>query len=85
MRITFVLPYAGLQGGVRVIAIYAERLKRRGHEVTVVSTPHVVRMRRMVKSLVLGRGLPKPEPSYFDGVNVEHRVLDAVRPVRERR
>jgi hypothetical protein len=39
MKITFVLPYGGLAGGIRVAAIYAERLKKRGHEVVVVSTP----------------------------------------------
>jgi hypothetical protein len=39
MRIIFVLPYAGLQGGIRVIAIYAERLRRRGHTVTIISHP----------------------------------------------
>jgi glycosyltransferase involved in cell wall biosynthesis len=83
MRITFVLPYAGLQGGIRVIAIYAERLTRRGHRVVVVSTPEVVRMRRKVKSLLLGRGLPEPEPSYFQGLAVTHRMLDAVRPVTD--
>jgi glycosyltransferase involved in cell wall biosynthesis len=83
MRVTFVLPYAGLQGGVRVIAIYAERLKQRGHDVAIVSTPQVITMRRKVKSLLRGRGLPQPEPSHFDGVDVAHRVLEAVRPVTD--
>ncbi|MBE0540486.1 MAG: glycosyltransferase family 4 protein [Verrucomicrobia bacterium] len=83
MRITFVLPYAGLQGGIRVIAIYANILKRRGHELTIVSDPEVVTLRRKVKSLLLGRGLPKPEPSYFDGIDLEHRVLERTRPVTD--
>ena len=39
MRVTFVLPRAGMSGGFRVVAIYADRLQRRGHEVKVVSTP----------------------------------------------
>ena len=43
MRVTFVLPYAGMTGGNRVLAIYAERLHRRGHEVTVVSEPQAQR------------------------------------------
>jgi glycosyltransferase involved in cell wall biosynthesis len=81
MRITFVLPYAGLQGGIRVIAIYAERLAARGHKVTVISDPLEITMRDRVRSLVLGVGLPQPEPSYFDGIDVEHRVLDTFRPV----
>ena len=83
MKITFVLPYAGLQGGIRVIAIYAERLARRGHDVRVISTPQVITMRHTAKSLLLGRGFPKPEPSHFDGMDVPHRVLESVRPVTD--
>ena len=83
MRVTFILPNAGLQGGLRVIATYAERLNRRGHEVTAVSTPEVFRARTTVKSLLLGHGLPQPQPSYFDGTDVPHRVLERVRPVTD--
>ena len=39
MKITFVLAFAGLAGGVRVIATYAKMLADLGHEVTVVSCP----------------------------------------------
>lgn len=83
MRITFILPFAGLQGGIRVIAIYADRLARRGHEVTLVSTPQVFSVRDKIKSLLLGRGWPSPEPSYFEDINVTHRVLEKVRPVAD--
>ncbi|MGH8490351.1 MAG: glycosyltransferase family 4 protein [Gammaproteobacteria bacterium] len=83
MKITFVLPYAGLQGGIRVIAIYAERLARRGHEVRVISTPRVFSTRQTAKSLLLGTGLPRAEPSYFEGINVPHPVLESVRPVTD--
>jgi glycosyltransferase involved in cell wall biosynthesis len=72
-----------LQGGIRVIALYAERLMQRGHEVCVVSTPHVVRLRRKVKSLVLHGRLPEQEPSYFEGTRINHRVLESVRPVTD--
>lgn len=82
MRVTFVLPFAGLQGGVRVVAIYADRLAQRGHDVVVISTPPAVSIRSKVKSLIYGRGWrTDSEPSYFDGVNVEHRVLEQIRPV----
>lgn len=85
MRVTFVLPHAGLFGGIRVLAIYAERLRRRGHEVAVVSLPQGrLRFLAKVKSL-LRRGIwpqePEPGPSYFDGLHVSHRVLDTWRPV----
>lgn len=84
MKVTFVLPFAGLQGGVRVVAIYADRLVRRGHQVVVISTPPVISMRSKVKSFIFGRGwTPHAEPSYFDGIDVQHRVLEKVRPVTD--
>lgn len=85
MRVTFVLPYKGLSGGIRVLSIYAERLHRRGHEVTVVSQPLGKKsLLAKVKSLVRGRGWPgqpEAEPSFFDGCTVPQRVLDSVRSV----
>jgi glycosyltransferase involved in cell wall biosynthesis len=81
MRVTFVLPFAGLQGGTRVLAIYAEGLRKRGHEVVVVSTPFTMPLRRKVKSLLLGRGWPESKGSHFEGIDVAHRVLDKERPV----
>lgn len=82
MRITFVLPFAGLQGGIRVLAIYADRLVQRGHKVMVISTPRSVSIKSRVKSFLFDRGWrTHMEPSYFDGINVEHRILSQVRPV----
>ena len=85
MRVTFVLPYAGMAGGIRVLAIYADRLRRRGHTVTVVSIPQVRRsFLGKFKSLVRGRGWPNdPEkgPSHFDDIDVPHYVLETARPV----
>jgi glycosyltransferase involved in cell wall biosynthesis len=85
MRVTFVLPFAGLSGGIRVLSIYAERLRRRGHEVTVVSHPQPKRrLLGKLRSLVQGSGWPKEpelEPSFFDGLAVPHYVLESARPV----
>lgn len=82
MRITFVLPYLGLQGGVRVVAIYARHLMRRGHRVTVVAVPREVPLRSRLKSFALGRWREThTEPSYFEGGDVEIRTLDRVRDV----
>ena len=85
MRVTFVLPYAALTGGNRVLAIYAERLHRRGHKVTVLSQPRPRRrLLGKVKSLVRGRGWPKelgPEPSFFDDLAVPHHVLETERSI----
>lgn len=87
MRVTFVLPHAGMAGGIRVLAVYASRLQRRGHRVTVVSTPQWrPLLRRKVKSLLCGRGWPKdaaPEPSWFDGADVTHHVIERWRPVAD--
>ena len=93
MRITFIIPKPNLSGGIRVIAIYAQRLAKRGHTVTVVSSPsHLTRRRRIKKWLLdrfLGRNLmpwiPKPnsDPSHFDAIDVPHFVIDRVRPITD--
>src|ERR1700704_5850035 len=87
MRITFVLPHAGMAGGIRVLAVYASRLQRRGHQVTVVSTPQwQPALSAKVKSLLRGRGWPKaaaPELSWFDEAGVPHRVIERWRPVAD--
>jgi glycosyltransferase involved in cell wall biosynthesis len=85
MRITFVLPHAGLAGGIRVVAIYAEWLKKRGHQVYVVSLPlQPIPLRRQIKSLLKGQGwLSNHEPSHFDQRDVEHHILEQWRPITE--
>jgi len=87
MKITFVLPNANMLGGTRVIAIYAERLQRRGHEVCVISTPRrPLPLRGKVKRLLAGEGWNTEltaGPSYFDGMAIEHRVLERWRPVTD--
>lgn len=85
MRITFVLPALTLNGGIRVVAIYAERLKRRGHEVTIIAPPLSLPLKRKVKSFVLGRGWPRSrcELAYFEGTGIVPRVLESCRPVTE--
>ena len=37
MKLTFLLPYAGMHGGIRVVAIYAQLLRDRGHDVNILS------------------------------------------------
>src|SRR4028119_1558877 len=85
MKITFVLPFAGLAGGIRVVAIYPERLKKRGHDVFVVSLPEdPISPLEQIKSLIKGRGLiSNKEASHFDGLDVPHRVLERWRPITE--
>lgn len=87
MVITFILPDANLLGGTRVIAIYAERLRRKGHTVRVVSTPRrTPAWGRRVLSLLRGRGWPDGKalgPSHLDGLDIEHRVIDRWRPITD--
>jgi glycosyltransferase involved in cell wall biosynthesis len=85
MRITFVLPYAGLSGGIRVLAIYADQLKKRGHDVFVISTkgqsPSIY---QRLKQILKGKGLSQPQGprvSHFDTIDVPHKIVDV--PVTE--
>lgn len=85
MTITFILPQPGLSGGIRVIAIYAERLKRRGHEVLIVHPPNAQpSLKERARSVMRGRGwprVPRLYPSHLDGIEVPRKVLDRWRPV----
>jgi glycosyltransferase involved in cell wall biosynthesis len=87
MRITFVLPDDNPSGGVRVVAIYAERLRRRGHTVCVVSTrPQRQSIRDAMRTLIKKGRWPfraRAETSYFDGLEVEHRVLPHTGPLTD--
>ncbi|HYO11368.1 MAG TPA: glycosyltransferase family 4 protein [Tepidisphaeraceae bacterium] len=88
MRVTFVLNHVNLNGGIRVVAIYAEQLKKRGHEVVVVARPRPVpSLKDRVKSVVKGKGWPiNPNtlPDHFDNVDVDLRVIESRRPIEDR-
>jgi glycosyltransferase involved in cell wall biosynthesis len=83
MRITFILPTVSMGGGTRVVAIYAQELMRRGHEVRVVSLPPPVRpLEQKLVSWLRGAGwTPRGSHSHFDGLKLDHRVLDVWRPI----
>ena len=85
MKITFVLAIADLSGGVRVVSIYADRLKRRGHDVKiVVRPPRPPTLKERARSAITGRALPADArigPSHLDGLDVEVRYIDGHRPV----
>src|SRR6476661_2295970 len=88
MKITFVLPTLSLTGGIRVVSIFAELLRKRGHSVFVISPPHPKpSMLQQVKSLVRGRGWISPvenEPSFFDNLGVEHKIIERYRPIEDK-
>jgi len=84
MRITFVLPFAGLAGGIRVVSSYTRRLAERGHEVHIVSTPlREPGTRERLSRMVRGARGPEmvSEQTFFDDQPVSHKVLDRFRPV----
>ena len=86
MRITFLLAGGfSLAGGNRVIAIYAERLMRRGHDVLVVARPRGrPTLRERLRAIRRGRWLPlreKAHPSHFDVTEVPRKLLDRHRAV----
>ena len=85
-RITFICPVDSLAGGMRVIAIYAERLAQRGHRVTVVLPSPDLRQRAVwfVKRGVWFRRGEAIERSYFRDGPINVRRLDHSGPVRDR-
>jgi glycosyltransferase involved in cell wall biosynthesis len=87
MRVTFIIRDLGFSGGNRVVAIYAERLKRRGHQVTVVSgAPRPIKLIDKIKSKLRGRGWPKGIGSaqpYFSELGISVRVLSSPRQMTD--
>jgi glycosyltransferase involved in cell wall biosynthesis len=83
MRITFVTSAVDFSGGTRVISQYAEGLRRKGHEVLVVSPPPYPygRLARARNFLYPPR-LPRVE-SHFDGTQVAVKHLERHRAVRD--
>jgi len=82
MRVTFVVGALDMGGGIRVIAQYAEGLRQRGHEVTiVVPAPRPYgRLQRVRSSLPFLK--PRHVTSHFDGTGVTVKVLERWRPVQ---
>ena len=85
MKITVINPTVNFSGGIRVVAIYADQLQKRGHEVQLISVPNFTpTITQQVKSLLKGKGLiskPKYPPSHFDNISVPHYVIDHRPPV----
>jgi glycosyltransferase involved in cell wall biosynthesis len=85
MKITFILPGAGMAGGVRVVAIYAELLQQRGHQVAVVCLPPPPlswrqRLRQFFNQLIKGED-QRSEQSHFDDKSVKPQIIEQCRPI----
>ncbi|MEY8210999.1 MAG: glycosyltransferase family 4 protein [Gammaproteobacteria bacterium] len=88
MKITFIAPTLNFNGGLRVIAIYADYLSRFGHDVTVVSpgrpTPS---FKQKIKSLITGKqweGDKNFSDVYFKSLNITLLILEKFRPIEEK-
>jgi glycosyltransferase involved in cell wall biosynthesis len=84
MRVTFVLPPPNLSGGIRVLAIYAERLRRRGHAVFAVAPmERAPTVREMARAVLKQRRWPfrRKRPSHFDGLGLPLHRLPHPAPV----
>lgn len=85
MRITIISPPPNMSGGIRVVAVYAEFLRRRGHDVLIVHPPRrKVSLRGRIRSVLHGEGLigySKRPPSHFEGIETKIHVLNRARPV----
>lgn len=90
MRITFLLPADNLTGGARVVAIYAQRLQARGHEVLVVTcAPHRPSFRDKVRDLLRPdsvhlKGNDEPQQGHIALSGVAHKILDRPRAIEGR-
>ena len=87
MRITFLLPVDNLTGGNRVVAIYAQQLIARRHEVLVVTcAPDRMRPREMAKTILKRdwqhlRNSTTPPPGHIALSGVPHKILDRPRAI----
>ncbi len=87
MKITFVMPKVNMAGGIRVVAMHAEYLQRRGHDVFVISTgPRRPSWKERCRSWVKGTPPPtgtRPTHSHFDDLAISHRALSRWRPITD--
>ena len=88
MKITFVTMAPGLDGGTRTVAIYAGRLRDRGHEVQVVARlaagplgpPYPA---NRSSGAAAGPDDTSPDTTYLDQVGITPRFVDPPGPVTE--
>ena len=87
MRITFLLPSDNLTGGNRVVAIYAQQLMARGHQVLVVTcAPDRLSWREKLRALVR-RDWPAlrndgvAQPGHIQLSSVPHKILERPRAI----
>lgn len=87
MKITFLAPPDSLSGGLKVIAIYAHQLLRRGHDVHIVSAARPQPgLRELMSALRHGRlqqrlALARPQQGHLSCCGVPMTTLEVARPI----
>lgn len=83
MKITFLSPPLNMSGGIKVIAIYADYLAKKGHDVLVVSLPcELPNYRERVKSFFKGSFFySRIQKSHFDNTAIKQHMIDFHRPI----
>lgn len=84
MKITFVSPPPNLSGGLRVVSIYADALRARGHDVQVVATSwQGPSPKERLKDLAQGRFGTTKLGSHYDTMKAPLILLDHAGPVTD--
>lgn len=83
LRVTIILPFAGMFGGIRVALTYALLLRDMGHSVTVVAQPRSqIGWKQRIKDLVKRRKRHlMPQHPLADDLGPDFRLLETTRPV----
>jgi glycosyltransferase involved in cell wall biosynthesis len=85
LKINFILPTVDMSGGNRVIAIHAELLQKKGHDITIISVPHQKQTwHERARELIKGNGwniTRQIAPSHFDGLSLRHIIIESARPI----
>jgi glycosyltransferase involved in cell wall biosynthesis len=86
MRITFLTGnWVSLSGGVRVVSIYADLLRKRGHDIFVVCPlPKKTSIFQQIRSVLKGKGFIPDKASgssHFDNLDVPRQVLNHEAPI----
>lgn len=88
MKITFVCAnWTHFSGGNRVIALYAQKLQQRGHDLFVVCpSPRKPSLIDQMRSLKNGKGWitsSRPNSTYFDHTNIPRKILNHQAPLTD--
>jgi glycosyltransferase involved in cell wall biosynthesis len=89
MKITFILPYLNLTGGLRVVSVYAKLLADKGHTVTVISpNKREISLNEKIRALLFRKNIAIKKSnfdmSFFEDAPYQVKILDSFRPVMEK-